>query len=91
MLNLDTSLTNINNELDEIADWLKLNKLSLDVKRSKHIVFHNIWKRLPSFHLTIDVNTIDKTTEFSFLGLTINVNLTWKNYVNVISNKISRI
>ena len=78
MSNLDTSLSNINNELDEIADWLKLNKLSLDVKWSKHIVFHNIWKRLPSFHLTIDVNTFDKTTEFSFLGLTINVNLTWK-------------
>ena len=91
MSNFDTSLSNINNELDKIADWLKLNKLSLNVKKSKHMVFHNIWKRVPSFHLKIDGNSIDKITNFSFLGLTINENLTWKNHVNVISNKISRI
>ena len=87
----DTSLSNINNELELIADWLKLNKLSLNVKKSKHLVFHNIWKRVQSFHLKIDGNSIDKITNFSFLGLTINENLTWKNHVNVISNKISRI
>ena len=89
--NLDTSLANINTELDKIADWLKLNKLSLNGKKSKHIVFHNRWKRVPDLNLEIDRNTIDKTSEFSFLGLTINENLTWKNHVNIISNKISRI
>ena len=89
--NLDTSLANINTELDKIADWLELNKLSLNVKKSKHILFHNRWKRVPDLNLEIDRNTIDKTSEFSFLGLTINENLTWKNHVNIISNKISRI
>ena len=89
--NLDTSLANINTELEKIADWLKLNKLSLNVKKSKHIVFHNRWKRVPDLNSESDRNTIDKTSEFSFLGLTINENLTWKNHVNIISNKISRI
>ena len=51
--NLDTSLANINTELDKIADWLKLNKLSLNVKKSKHIVFHNRWKRVPDLNLEI--------------------------------------
>ena len=74
--NLDTSLANINTELDKIADWLQLNKLSLNVKKSKHIVFHNRWKRVPDLNLEIDGNTIDKTSEFIFLGLTINENLT---------------
>ena len=41
--------------------------------------------------MQIDGNSIDKITNFSFLGLTMNENLTWKNHVNVISNKISRI
>ena len=37
MSNLDTSICNINNELDKIADWLKLNNLlSLNENKPKH-------------------------------------------------------
>ena len=31
----------INNELKEIQKWLELNKLSLNVKKTKYIIFHN--------------------------------------------------
>ena len=85
--NLDTYVGNINTEFDKIAEWLKLNKLSLNVKKSKHIIFHNIWKRVPAVNWKIDGNTIDKSSKFSFLGLTINENLTWKNHVNIFYKK----
>ncbi len=40
-----------NNKLANIRDWLKLNKLSLNIKKTKYVIFHTSWKRVPSFVL----------------------------------------
>ena len=33
---------NINNELAKVYDWLAVNKLSLNVKKTKYVIFHAI-------------------------------------------------
>jgi len=80
----------INRELAGINDWLKTNKLSLNVSKSKYMIFHTPQKKVKPLKLFIENTTIDRVYEFNFLGLTINENLNWKNHINKIANKISK-
>ncbi len=38
--------TNINMELASISDWLKANKLSLSMEKSKYMIFHTPQKKV---------------------------------------------
>ncbi len=82
--------TIINNELGYISNWLKTNELSLNVKKTKYMIFHTAPKKLNKLHLTINNTIIERVTQFDFLGLTLNENFTWKDHINKISNKISQ-
>ena len=92
-INIDTE-ANINSELSKVCHWLKVNALSLNVGKSKYIVFHYPQRKLSSSdipRLRINGNEIERVEEFNFLGLTISETLSWKNHTNKICNKISRI
>ena len=80
----------INNELNKINDWLKTNKLSLNIKKTKYMMFHTVQRKVPVLDLRIDGINIERVSQFSFLGLTLNENLTWHDHVNKIANKISK-
>ena len=84
--------TNINKELKNIQIWLEINKLSLNVKKTKFMIFHhkqrNIENLIPQLNLNEQI--IERVTDFDFLGLTIDQHLTWNGHVQKISNKISR-
>ena len=38
--NIEQISTSINSELNKITDWLAINKLSLNVKKTKFMIFH---------------------------------------------------
>ena len=82
---------NINKELEEIYDWLAVNKLSPNVRKTKFRIFHTPGTKL-SFIPKICINGIEleRVQDFNFLGLTINENLSWKPHVNKIAHKISK-
>ena len=84
--------TNINKELKNIQIRLEINKLSLNVKKTKFMIFHhkqrNIENLIPQLNLNEQI--IERVTDFDFLGLTIDQHLTWNGHVQKISNKISR-
>ena len=91
----DVNLTsdNINTELNKISDWMAVNKLSLNIGKTKFMIFHYPQKKLrPSDIPTLKINDIQisRTQDFNFLGLTISETLQWKAHVNKISNKISK-
>ena len=80
----------INLELYKINEWLEINKLSLNAKQSRFMIFH-----MPNKHITLPIlqisNTnIEKVNEFNFLGLTLYTRLDWKRHSNSTSNKMSR-
>ena len=83
---------NINTELNDIFVWLCVNKLALNVKKTKYMLFHyrqrDIGNLIPS--LKINDEPVERVTEFNFLGLTIDETLSWHPHVQKISNKISR-
>ena len=82
----------INLELSKVNDWLCVNKLSLNVKKTKFMIFHTPQQKIESFipELKIGDTKIEKVVNFNFLGLTLNENLSWKPHVDRIANKISK-
>ena len=83
---------NINNELQAIYDWLCVNKLSLNIPKTKFMLFHHKQSNINSFipDLSINGNTIDRVSHFNFLGFVIDENLSYDQHIQGISNKISR-
>ncbi len=80
----------LNNELSLVNNWLKVNKLSLNIKKSKYMIFHTNKKKVQRLTLKIDNVNNEQVAEFNFLGLILDEHLTWKYHVNKISNKISQ-
>ena len=62
---------NINEELNKISGWLKVNKLSLNAKKSKFMIFKRVNKTVKPLSLKIENTNIERVTNFNFLGLTI--------------------
>ena len=85
--------SNINVELNFILEWLNVNKLSLNASKPKFMSFHYPQRKVDnlSLDLTINSTSIERVSEFIFLGLTLDECLNWKPHVQKISNKISRI
>ncbi len=80
----------LNTELAHVSDWLKCNMLSLNVQKSKYMIFHKPQKKVPLLHLIMNDTVIEQVPNFDFLGLMLNENLNWKNHIDKIANKISR-
>ena len=41
--NINTLFKIFNEEIKKIGDWFKVNKLSLNIKKTKHTLFHKIF------------------------------------------------
>ena len=82
----------MNKELSNVHDWLAVNKLSLNVKKTKFMLFHTRQKNIDQYipDLKIGDKLIERVQNFNFLGLTINENMSWKPHVDKIANKISK-
>ena len=77
-----------NLELSRISDWLAVNKLSLNVKKTKFMIFHHKNKKIPKLNLHINAISIERVSDFNFLGLMLNENLSWKSHTSKIGTKI---
>ena len=72
-------------------NWLKLNKLSLNVQKTKYMTFHKSQKNVTPLNLSIDDIPIDSVDEFNYLGIILHKRLTWKNHINMVTNKIAKV
>ena len=87
---IDTLVRGINFELGNISTWLKVNKLSLNVKKKHYMLFSNHKSKHMDAKITIDGHKIDQVVKTKFLGVVIDNKLNWKEHVSLISGKISR-
>ena len=91
--NIDIVSTLINSELNHIADWLAVNKLSFSVQKNKFMIFHyrqRVKTENDIPYLMINDTQIERVTELNFLGLTVNECMNWNSHTQKITNKISR-
>ena len=90
--NIDNNVTEdvINRELFKIYEWLGANKLVLNVSKTKFMVFHTRNKSVRYPSLKINGNLIERVTQFNFLDLILESNMSWNLHINHISLKISK-
>ena len=81
----------INNELEKITLWLKLNKLSLNVQKNKLMIFHRRQKQINELNISINGTDIERVESFNFLGLHIHESLSWRTHTDIVRNKISKV
>ena len=68
-----------------------VNKLSLNLKKTKFMIFKPRQKRQRfDTQLSINNQIVSQVTEILFLGVVLDENLSWKSHISHISNKISK-
>ena len=78
---------NINTELEKVHDWLKVNKLSLNISKTKFINFHSPQQNIIIPHLYIDNTYIECVKNFNFLGIYFTQHMSWKYHIKHIAKK----
>ena len=73
--------------LDAIAEWLKVNTLSLNVKKTHYMLFTNAKNDRPKFELKIVGESISVVTKTEFIGIMID-KLNWQHQISYISCKV---
>ena len=86
---LQTIQMEINTALTKISTWLKVNKLSLNIKKTHYMVFTRK-KFRHQLDIRIDGHLIDEVHKTKFLGVYIDNKLNWKDHVSYLIGKISK-
>jgi len=94
---IDILYETMNNELNKLNNWFNSNKLCLNVKKTKYIVFRpsSIHINLDNKYIHINNQPLDRigittnTKSFKFLGLHLDETLTWKFHINHLRKKLS--
>ena len=84
-----TLLSIVNNELKNVHDWIRANKLSLNIEKTNYMLFS---KTLIDLHgdLIFNGNVLKRVSSVKFLGLFIDDKLTWKDHIDYVRKLISR-
>ena len=85
-------LTNILNiEIRKLSDWFKSNKLSLNLEKTKFIVFKPRQKKYNyTFQIIINNEYIEQVKETVFLGVVLDEELSWKSHIPYVAHKMSK-
>ena len=81
-------------ELERISEWFKANKLSSNIKKTNYTLFHkNSTKdglplQLPD--LKIFNRVLKRQASIKFLGVMLDENISWKEHIKTVQNKLSK-
>uniref|UniRef100_A0A672FN99 Reverse transcriptase domain-containing protein n=1 Tax=Salarias fasciatus TaxID=181472 RepID=A0A672FN99_SALFA len=78
----------MNTELKKIKSWLDRNKLSLNLGKTKLMVFGNMGTN--DVEIKLDDKIIEKVNEIKFLGVLIDDKINWKSHISHVQRKVSR-
>ena len=96
--NLENLFLNSNKELEKAAIWFQSNKLTLNIKKTKFILFRkkNMKVDFTKYSLKIGQDAIDrighgcKETSFKFVGHVIDEFLEWNDHIKHVVTKLSK-
>ena len=81
----------MNCELSTISEWLKVNKLSLNVAKTNYILFPPRQKSIiVSNTITLDNVAVQQVEVTKFLGVLLDQHLSWKYHINHVAKKVSK-
>ena len=91
--NINTLFKTVNGELIKINEWFSANKLSLNAGKTKFLLFHKSGKKysIPSHLPTLNISNhdIERVNTIKFLGVLLDDNLSWKEHIKYLENKIA--
>ena len=80
----------LNEELSNIASWLRIQKLSLNINKIQFVILSRKRNQIENIVINIEGQIKERVTQ-SFLGVIIDEKPTWRNHVNhIISTKIAK-
>ena len=80
-----------NRELRKLDTWLVVNRLSLNIAKTKFLVFHPYNKPMKQrITLKIHKKTISESEYIKYLGIMVDSTLSWNIHIDKISKTISR-
>ena len=91
---IETLFFTVNMELEKISEWFKANKLSLNIKKTNYTLFHknttkdNLPLKLPDSKIVNSV--LKRQTSIKFLGVMLDENISWKEHIKTVENKLSK-
>ena len=81
----------MNTEMKKVIDWLNINKLSLNLKKTHFIIFRRKRARINVCeNLIVNGITISMTDQSKFLGVIIDKHLSFMQHIQHIKSKISK-
>lgn len=90
--NIDDLQRQIEYDIVLLKDFFDTNLLSLNLRKTKYMIFHSPKKQLPVRDaLQIQGCQIEEVTEYLFLGLKLDSTLKWTAHINDLKNKLSSI
>ena len=78
----------LKNLLINIRNWMKLNRLSININKTEYIVITNK-KKKPNYQIKIDKNVITQTNCIKYLGVLIDESLSWKPQIYKLCSKLA--
>ena len=69
-MNDKNATQSLETELEYLFEWLTLNKLSLNISKTKYMLFSTRQKNVTYPIITLNMQTIENVSEFNFWGLT---------------------
>ena len=87
----DIMLT-LQDEMGTVGHWLRANKLSLNVKKTKFVIFGTRFKtsKLPRLSLSIFGEEIEQVTVMKYLGVMLDNNLNFTDHVEYLGKKATQ-
>jgi hypothetical protein len=83
----------MNTKLSSLNTWLNANRLSLNITKTKFMVFGSrqrlMYHDVNNLNICVDNTQIKRVQYTKSLGVTIDENLTWKNHIDTICKKVS--
>lgn len=87
---LEKNIEELTADITLIAEYFRINRLTLNIDKTKYINFTTAKKRTSNVdHIVIAGHRIEKVDCVKYLGLNLDSHLTWKNHMLYVSKKIS--
>ena len=81
----------MNTELTEIVVWLSANAISLNVEKTKYMIFRSLRKRIDQTEkLLIKGNVVERVSSIKFLGVMLDQTLSWNLHIQMVKNKLAK-
>ena len=82
----------VQDDLNRVVQWMESSRLIINQSKTKSMLF-GIWQNLaksPNFSIQFYGKTLERVAKFSYLGVVLEENFSWKDHVEYVGSKVSR-